>query len=372
MTGGRSRPLRVGFDGRTLISPAGGIRRYASELFRAMAAMADVELVALGAPPAVDLPSTITRRPSVIEVPTNIGRTQLALPMTARGASVDLFHAPAYTAPLWGMPPVVLTIHDVSYARHPEWYPYRRDPFRRAYYRACAMRAERIVTDSEFSRTEIQAAYGIEPARISVVPLGVGGAFHADGQADPTATEESPYLVHVGDLHPRRNLETALQAVWRVRQTVRDLRALRLVLVGVDRGSRAELETRAGASGAGSCLDFRASVADDDLAALYRGALALIYPSRYEGFGLPLVEAMACGTPVIASNASSIPEVVGSAGLLIDPDDLDGFVDAVTSVGCDEGLRRRLRQASLDRASAFTWARSAQKTVLAYRLALGV
>ena len=370
MIGGRSRPLRVGFDGRALVSPAGGVRRYASELFRAMASLSDVEVVALGAPASAELPAAITRRPRAIPMWSNAGWTHVGLPATARGASLDLYHGPAYIAPLWGMPPVVLTVHDVSYARHPEWYPYRRDPFRRAFYRACATRAAGIVTDSKFSRGEIHAAYGIEPEKISVVPLGVGAAFRPAEGDERSRDAAAPYLVHVGDLHPRRNLDTAVRAVLAVRRAVRDLRELRLVLVGVDRGSRAQLESHASSAGDRSCIEFLESVAEHDLATLYRGALALIYPSRYEGFGLPLVEAMACGTPVIASTASSIPEVVGSAGRLVDPDDLDGFVDAVTAVGSDEALRGRMRLASLERARAFTWVRAAEETVQAYRLAL--
>ncbi len=369
MTGGPAR-IRVGFDGRALSSPAGGVRRYAHELFWALAECEEqVELVALGPPPGVELPPSIIGRPARLGLPTNLGWTLAGLPLTARGASLDAFHGPAYTAPLWAMPATVLTVHDVSYARHPEWYPYRRDPIRRAFYRACARRADLLITDSEFSSQEIQAAYGIEASRIAIVPLGVGPPFvpAAPAENGNPAGSDSPYVIHVGDLHPRRNLHTALRAVLSVRQSTSALSRLRLILVGVDRGSAAQLEELVGSAGQRDSLVFKNAVSDEELAELYRSALALVYPSRYEGFGLPLVEAMACGTPVVASNAGSIPEVVGSASRLLDPDDVDGFAAAISGIATDAGLRARLRDASLERASRFSWQRVARDTIEVYR-----
>lgn len=370
MSGGTAR-LRVGFDGRALASPAGGVRRYARELFWAMVSCTDeFQLVALGAPPAFDLPPHIERRPAGPSLPTNVGWTLTGLPLAARRASLDVYHGPAYTSPLWGTPATVLTVHDVSYARHPEWYPYRRDPFRRAFYRACARHADLLVTDSEFSRQEIEAAYDIDASRVIVVPLGVGRAFCPTSTGhEASSDDETPYVIHVGDLHPRRNLDTALRAVILTRRRVAALAHVRLILVGVDRGSATELEELARSAGQSECLVFKTAVSDEELAELYRSALALVYPSRYEGFGLPLVEAMACGTPVVASNAGSIPEVVGSAGRLLDPDDVDGFATAIADISTDVELRTRLRGASLERASTFSWRRAAEETVAVYRRA---
>src|SRR5690606_7361374 len=146
----------------------------------------------------------------------NVARTVWTVARGARRVGADVLHAPAYTAPLWGTPPVVLTIHDVSYARHPDWYPARLDPLRRQFFRLSAVRAARIVTDSEFSKREILAAYGIPAERIRVVPLGVAAIFGPGAPPDPTR----PYVLHVGELHARRNLPAILEAVVRCRASV--------------------------------------------------------------------------------------------------------------------------------------------------------
>lgn len=373
MSPGDARRLRVGFDGRALASPAAGVRRYLAELLRALAALqADVDLVAIGAPDDVALPAGVANVRAPLRPPTNLGWTQVAVPLAARRARLDVYHAPAYTAPLWGVGPLVVTIHDASYARHPEWYPYRRDPFRMAFYRRSALAADAVITDSEFSRAEIAAAYGLSPERIAVIPLGVGKPFSPAGPAEAVSLPKGlarPFLLHVGDLHPRRNLATALAATLAVRGRRPDLRSLRLVLVGIDRGSGDGLVAQAAASGQPDVLALLGDVNDDSLVELYRGAAALIYPSRYEGFGLPLIEAMACGTPIVAARAGSIPEVVGDAGLLIDPDDGRGFADAIEAVLTGTQLSGTLRGLAIERAASFTWSEAAARTLDVYRRA---
>jgi alpha-1,3-rhamnosyl/mannosyltransferase len=285
------------------------------------------------------------------------------LPQAARAARVDVFHAPAYTAPLGGPRPLVLTIHDISYERYPEWYPYRRDPVRRAFYRWSARAADRIITDSEFSRQEIVAGYGLAAERIDVVPLAASPSFRP---GPPAAAVASRYVLHVGDLHPRRNLDVAVRALLQVRTRRPDLRHLRLVLAGIDRGGAAGLDVIAGEQG---LIDFAGTVDDDRLLELYRGASALLYPSLYEGFGLPLLEAMACGTPVIGARAASIPEVTGEAAILLDPHDVAAWADAIEAV-LDEPLAARLREAGCRRAGEFTWRRTAEATLAVYKHAL--
>ena len=365
--------LRIGFDGRALVSPAAGMRRYTHELFGAIARSdSSLSIIAVGAPPAGAVPDGVAIAPGARALPTNLGWMLTGLPRAARRARLDLFHAPSYTAPLAGPRPLVLTIHDVSYERNPEWYPYKRDPLRRAFYRFSARSADRIVTDSNFSKNEIIDMYSLPPSAIDVVALAAAPVFR-EGPALPLPSTIPPrFILHVGDLHVRRNLPMLARAVAALRGRRSDLAALGLVLAGVDRGSGADLQAIADAASPGTPLvTFAGAASEELLLALYRSAVALAYPSRYEGFGLPLLEAMACGTPVIAAATSSIPEVVGDAGVLLDPDDEAGWIAALERVLDDERQRAQLRELGLRRAATFSWQRAAAETTRIYRDLLG-
>lgn len=360
--------LRIGIDGRAFVSPAPGIRRYTAGLVRGLLALGEpIDVVALGGPNSSALPPGIGHVDEPPHPPTNLGWTLVGIPRAARRAGVDVVHAPAYTAPFWSPVPTVLTIHDVSYELHPQWYPYRRDWARRTFYRCSAHAASHILTVSSFSASEITAAYRIPRERITVAPLGVDEVFEADrGDAaiDLPAGVAPPYLLHVGDLHERRNLSMLADAVLAARHRVA---GLSLVLVGSDRGVAAELRAAADRAGAPAAVVHVRAIGDPQLRALYRHATAFVYPSVYEGFGLPLIEAMASGAPVIAADAASIPEVVGDAALLLDPHARDAWTAAIVEIACDEGRRARMRGAGLRRASQFTWLRTARLTLDVYR-----
>jgi alpha-1,3-rhamnosyl/mannosyltransferase len=337
-----------------------------SELVPALQAIgAPLDLVALGGQPE-SLPAGLQQVPESWHPPTNLGWAAVGLLRAARRAAVDLIHAPAYTAPLVAAVPTVLTIHDVSYERHPEWYPYRRDRLRRAFYRRSARAAAHVLTDSEFSKREIAAAYGIPLARITVAPLGASRAFGepASMMASPGGAVV-PYLLHVGDLHERRNLTVVVRALIDARRRL-DTSSLTVVLAGIDRGIGDRLAAFATDRGAPDAVVRLGAVSEPALRALYCNAAALVYPSRYEGFGLPLVEAMASGTPVLASRAASIPEVVGEAAVLLDPDEHGRWTDAIVNVMTDARLRARLRSDGLARAAMFTWERTARLTADVY------
>ncbi len=369
MTPTSGSALRVGFDGHLLEFPAHGVRRYVGELFGALAAQQGVEIVALGADPRAALPPGIRKAAGPVRVPANHAvRTVLAMPLLARRAGVHLFHAAAYTAPLAGAPPVVVTVHDVSYARRPEWYPHGAGRLRQAFYRWSVRRARAVITDSEFSRREIAAAYEIDPDRIAVVPLAVGAPFVGPGAASvaPSAPAGGPpFVLHVGDLHRRRNVERALRSVLALRRRCPG-QAVQLVCAGQDYGSGAALLDLARSSGDPDAVRLLGRVNESALLDLYRTAAAFVYPSLYEGFGLPLLEAMACGVPVLAMRAASIPEVVGDAGLLLEPDDEAGFTAALEAVLTRPELRAQLREKGLRRAAAFTWERCARATLAVY------
>jgi len=373
-----SGSLRVGIDGRSFGSPAAGVRRYVSALVPALiAAEPTLQLVALGGERDL-VPTGVGHVEEPWHPPTNLGWSAVGLPRAASRAGVDVIHAPAYTAPLWSSVPVVLTIHDVSYERHPEWYPYQRDRMRRMFYRRSARAAARVLTDSEFSAAEIVAAYQIPRERIIVAPLGVSDHFapvdrpHETLLADRLPADTlpagitAPFLLHVGDLHERRNLPLVVHAMLEAQRRP-GMPPLTMVLAGVDRGIGDRLRGYAREADSPESVVCLGPVTETQLLVLYRGAAALVYPSRYEGFGLPVLEAMACGTPVIASHAASIPEVLGDAGVLLDPDDEPGWAEAIARVISDEWERGRMRKAGLTRARSFTWERTASLTLDAYR-----
>ena len=334
------------------------------------AADAGLELVALGGA-RDDVPVGLAHVDEPWHPPTNLGWSAVGLPRAAARAAVNVVHAPAYTAPLWSKTPVVLTIHDVSYERHPEWYPYQRDWLRRAFYRRSARVAAHVITDSEFSAGEIAAAYEIPRDRITVAPLGVSDRFvpAAEGAHDALPSGiTTPFLLHVGDLHERRNVPLVVRAMLEARRRP-GMPQVSIVLAGVDRGVGDRVSALARDAKAPDAVVCLGPVTEAQLLTLYRAAAALVYPSRYEGFGLPVLEAMACGTPVIASRAASIPEVLGEAGMLLHPDDEAGWAEAIAKVIEDERQRERMRAAGLARAQAFTWARTAQLTSDVYRRA---
>jgi glycosyltransferase involved in cell wall biosynthesis len=363
--------LRVGIDGRAFTSPAPGIRRYVCGLVGGLLALGeDLDIVALGGRDAGALPVGVGFVEEPPHPPSNLGWTVVGLPRAAAAARVSVVHAPAYTAPFWAGAPVVLTIHDISYELHPEWYPYRRDWLRRAFYRRSARAASHILTVSQFSASEICSAYAIAAERVTVTPLGVDPAF---APVDPEVAGDlptgvtKPFLLHVGDLHERRNLAMLVDALIEARRHFGATAALSLVLVGSDRGVADGLCRIAREADVPEAIVLLGDVSEDRLRALYQCATALVYPSMYEGFGLPLIEAMASGTPVIASSAASIPEVVGDAAVMLDPIDVRGWTDVIIRVVNDETLRHRLRAAGLKRASQFTWRRTAELTLDVYR-----
>ena len=347
------------------------MRRYTQELFAALARLdRSLTIVAVGPTSETIVPKGIETIEPASSLPTNAGWMFTGLPRTIRKARVDAFHAPAYTTP-YGIRPVVVTIHDVSYARHPEWYPYKRDPLRRAFYRRSAIAADRIITDSAFSKAEIVEAYGVRPEAIDVVPLAASASMTPGPVTARPSGCPRRFLLHVGDLHARRNLEMIARALRAVRKRNPAHKDVTLVLAGTDRGARAGLETFNTADESAPLVWFAGAIDEATLLALYRSAAMLTYPPRYEGFGLPLLEAMACGLPVIAAAASSIPEVVGDAGVLLDPEDEAGWSDAIERILDDPAHAQSLRAKGLARASTFSWERTARETAAVYRKLLG-
>jgi glycosyltransferase involved in cell wall biosynthesis len=278
----------------------------------------------------------------------------------------DIVHATNHAAvpPVPGGRRLVVTVHDLAFERFPELFPRRWRWLYGAGLRAAAARAHAIVVPSQATADDLGRRGDVDPARVHVTPL---AASLAAGAGDPGPTIDRlgiprPYLLSVGTQEPRKNLPRLVRAYRRAGPPHA------LVLAGQPGWRSDELEREVAAGGPGRIV--RTGTLDAaDLDAVYRGADAFAYPSLYEGFGLPVLEAMARGVPVVTSNASSIPEVAGDAAVLVDPEDEAALAGALTRVLGDEALRADLGRRGRERAAGFSWAATARATLAAYRFA---
>jgi glycosyltransferase involved in cell wall biosynthesis len=260
----------------------------------------------------------------------------VALPIGARG--LDVLHCPTFRAPLRSPVPLVITVLDLAVLRHPETFNQWTRRYSRLFVPRVARAARLIVAISEFTKRELVALLGVPESKIRVTPLGVAPVFTPEG---PAAAGD--YVLAVGTLEPRKNLGAAQEAARRL--------GIELRVVG-EKGW-----------GGGSADGWIGRVSDEELARLYRGARCLVYPSLYEGFGLPVAEAMACGTPVVTAAAGALEEVAGGAAVLVDPRD-----PAAIAAGIEEALAHRdgLSRKGIERARAFDWTETARATAAVY------
>ena len=289
--------------------------------------------------------------------------TPAAWPRFLRATGADVAHA-QYLLPPRAPCPTVVTIHDVSFLRHPEWFPARAVRVMRRLIPWSARWATRVVTGSAHAADEIATLCRVPRAKVAVMPYAAGPEF---APGDPGAARArmaevyglaGPYVLAVGLIQPRKNLSRLLEAFARV---VRKHDDLSLAIAGRSGPAAEGVRQRVEGLGLLDRVRFCGSVPDADLPNLYRAAEMLVYPSLYEGFGLPALEAMACGTPVVASNTTSLPEVVGEAGLLVDPESVPDIAQAMMRVLGDAGLAARLSAAGLARAQQFSWRRCAEQ-----------
>jgi alpha-1,3-rhamnosyl/mannosyltransferase len=296
---------------------------------------------------------------------------QLAL--AARRDRADLFHAPHYVCPPILPCPAVVTVHDLIHLRFPLRHRHPVAPvYARLMLRLAVRRARRLITVSESTRRDLVERLGAAPGRIRVIPNGVGAPFvpvETPGPMDPTLARlgvTPPYFLFVGNPLPHKNLAGLLDAFAGL---PRDLG--RLVLAGIPASARAHLDGLSVARGLQDRVHALAPLPAATLARLYQEAQAVVCPSLWEGFGLAALEAMACGAPVVAANRGGLPEVVGDAGLLVDPTRVDALREAMYTLATQEALRAALRARGLARARAFSWRHVAEATVAVYREALG-
>ncbi len=365
----------VGIDYTAAYEQGAGIGRYVRELMRALAAADDrtsYRLFVAGASRAAlpPVPGPNFRWCLTRITPRWFARLwyrlQLPLPVEAFTGRVALYHATDFTLPptLPGTR-TLLTVHDLSFVRAPE----ATTPVLKAYLDVVVPRSVRrathVLADSQATRDDLVELYGTEPDKITVLLGGVNPGFVPVTERDARKVvrrryniPEQPYIFSIGTVQPRKNYARLIEALAALGPDYGDVH---LVIAGGRGWLEGPIYRAVGESGLTDRVHFIGFARDDDLPALYSEAACLAYPSLYEGFGLPVVEAMACGTPVVTSNLSSMPEIAGDAALLIDPYDVDALADAIRRLVSDEALRTELVERGFEQAACFTWERAAQQ-----------
>jgi glycosyltransferase involved in cell wall biosynthesis len=297
---------------------------------------------------------------------------QALLPRIAAKAGVELMHSLASTAPVRGRFRRIVTIHDLIYARFPEAHAGLRGKAMKLLVPAAARASDRVIADSQSTRDDLMQLLGLQQDRIDVVPLGLGAARRAQ-PLSPELTRarfelgERRVLLSLSAKRPHKNLKALLDALALLGGGERPM----LVLPGYATEHEAELREHARAVGVAGDVRFPSWVSAEEVEGLWGVASAFVFPSLYEGFGLPVLEAMARGVPVACADASSLPEVAGDAAVLFDPRSAEQIAAALTRLLSDEALRTRLRELGLRRAERFTWERSARLTLDSYARVLG-
>jgi glycosyltransferase involved in cell wall biosynthesis len=300
---------------------------------------------------------------------------QLAQPWAGRRDRLQLLHAPVYVGPLLPPCPLVVTIHDLTFDLFPELF--RR--FNRLYLqqltRQTVRRATQIIADSESTRADVLRILGVPPEKVVTIPAGVGEEMHPLDDPEPVRALRQRYelpdrmLLYLGTLEPRKNVLAVIEAYALLRQ--RPGFAHQLVIAGGKGWYYEEIYARVEQLGLRDAVIFPGYIPEAELPVWYNAADLFVYPSLYEGFGLPPLEAMACGTPVIVSNVSSLPEVVGEAGLTVPPHDVEALANAIQSLLDDPARRQALREAGLARAKLYSWKSTALQTAQLYHRILG-
>jgi glycosyltransferase involved in cell wall biosynthesis len=279
---------------------------------------------------------------------------QTVLPLEASRYRLDVMFNPGFTAPILAACRLVTVFHDLQHKRHPEHFRWFDLPFWRMLLWASAHRSRRLIAVSEATREDLLHYYKLDPERITVVPHGVEPAFFTLDRM-----HIQPYLLCVSTLHPHKNLDRLIRAY------ARRKRDYRLVLAGMRGFHTQSLEALISEAGAKDSIELTGWIPREDLYRLYAGARAFVYPSTFEGFGMPVLEAMAAAIPAACSDIPPLREVAGDAALYFDPLNEDGIANALDRVMVDEELRRTLATAGPERARQFTWERSAEATLRA-------
>jgi glycosyltransferase involved in cell wall biosynthesis len=361
----------IGVEGRTLQGERYGVARYLVNLLRHMVEIGKdnryiiylsepIEPLGFSSP---DLEfKVLSRAPSITW-------RHLRLPLAMRHDGVDLHFSPSYFLPLVKVCPSVVVVHDITFKVHPEWFVKdRRFRFDELFWRE-VKRADGIITVSEHSKGDIVRILGVEPSHVTVIPEAADEFFHP--VKDESRLEKvreryglsQGFLFTAGAIHTRRNLERLIEAVAEASRRLDT--ELELLILGMPApfSPPVDIEGTARHCGMEDRIVQVEFVSDQDLLLCYNACGLFVYPSLYEGFGLPVIEAMACGTPVACSDVTSLPEVAGDAVVYFDPTKVEEIADAIVRIQSDGVLQQELREAGIERASSFSWRRAAQETL---------
>ena len=376
--------MKVALNATALLSPLTGIGQYTYQLAKGLQTVPGLELdlfygsgwskeVRNQPVPSIATIKTLVKKSVPYSYSIKRFLEQVMFTRGMQSNRADIYHEPNFLAFKFNGPSVI-TVHDLSWIRFPHTHPVERVRAMNTYFEPGLRRATLILTDSEFVKRELMDVFSIQAERIRPVLLGVESLFY------PRTVEETRpvlnlhdlmhgrYLLAVGTLEPRKNLQVALRAYMQLPQQVR--KHFPLVLVGMNGWHTSELEQQIAPLVRAGEVRQIGYLPREELVMLIAGALTLIYPSIYEGFGLPPLEAMACGVPVIASEVSSLPEVVGDSGLLINPHDDEALAQTIQKLITDPDIRQQLSQKALERSAEFTWDKCVRQTVDVYRQAL--
>jgi glycosyltransferase involved in cell wall biosynthesis len=364
---------RIVLDVRTATDHFPGIGRYVVNLARALIQVApDLELSLLQDPSA---PASRLALPELPRINCPVSpfalRQQWAVPRILRQSRADVYHSAYYLMPYLPGVPTVLTYYDLIPIRYPHYFS-RWQPLIYRLATVLALRTAGLtLATSESTRTDLIRYFHAHPGRVVVTPLAADESMHpaAPEQIDVVRRKyhlPEQYVLYLGANKPHKNLCTLVDA-WSHVKRRNPVSAIHLVIAGPWDERYPEAKRRCKELELHEVVDFAGPVAEADLPALYSGAMLFVFPSLYEGFGLPVLEAMACGTPVICSNTSSLPEVTGNAAVLIDPSSVEALAEALQSVLDDDARRRLMREHGLAQADRFSWRETARRTAEAYR-----
>jgi len=370
--------MRIGIDAQLLAQRESGVEGCVRSLVEALAQVDDENEYVIythGDAPGLDLHGNPRLAVRVTALPCRIRWVrilwqQMVLPRLLLRDRIDVLHAPAYVSPLGAPRPVVVTMHDVIAAKFPEMCKRANAIHYGLMLPRVARKAARIIASSECTRRDIVARLHVPRQKVDVIHPGVSSEFRpieaSEKRAQVARRMQLPrgFILFVGNLEPKKNLPTLIRAFARVK---RKRGVEQRLVIGGRRGWKCrDVFEAVQEEGLGGQVHFCGRVSDEDLAALYSMADLFVFPSLYEGFGLPPLEAMACGTPVVAGDAGSLPEVLGDAALLVRPESVSELAEAMHRALAEPSLRHDLRRKGMKRARMFDWARAARETVAVY------